>query len=91
MSAIRSWDRLEPMAWRSWSASPGVKLATSMAICMSCSWNSGTPRVFFRHAFEQRVEVGDRLLAPRGGGCRGGRSRPGSGPGRMSATSMTMS
>ena len=40
--------RLEPMAWRSSSASAGVNPATSMAICISCSWNSGTPRVFFR-------------------------------------------
>ena len=50
------------MAWRSWSASAGVKPATSMAICMSCSWNSGTPSVFFSDRLEQRVEVGDLLL-----------------------------
>ncbi len=42
---MRSRLRLEPMAWRSWSASAAVKPATSMAICMSCSWNSGTPSV----------------------------------------------
>ena len=35
------------MAWRSWSDSAPVNPATSMAICMSCSWNNGTPRVFF--------------------------------------------
>ena len=56
--------RLEPMAWRSWSASAGVNPATSMAICMSCSWNSGTPRVLARAGSQQRVEVGDRLLVP---------------------------
>jgi hypothetical protein len=42
---MRSADRFEPIAWRSWSASAGVKPATSIAICMSCSWNSGTPSV----------------------------------------------
>src|SRR5258707_356554 len=31
------------MAWRSWSASPAENPATSMAICMSCSWNQGSP------------------------------------------------
>ena len=29
--------RLEPMAWRSWSASAGLKPATSIAICINCS------------------------------------------------------
>jgi hypothetical protein len=33
------------MARRSWSASPGVNPAHSMATRMACSWNSGTPRV----------------------------------------------
>ncbi len=46
--SMRSRLRLEPMAWRSMSASPGLKPPTSMAICMSCSWKSGTPSVFFR-------------------------------------------
>jgi hypothetical protein len=40
---MRSADRLEPMARRNWSASAALKPATSTAICMSCSWNSGTP------------------------------------------------
>ncbi len=42
---MRSRLRFEPIAWRSWSASDGVKPATSIAICMSCSWNKGTPSV----------------------------------------------
>ena len=45
---MRSLERLAPMAWRSWSASAALNPATSTAICMSCSWNSGTPRVFSR-------------------------------------------
>ena len=45
--SIRSWLRFEPMACRSMSASPALKPPTSMAICMSCSWKSGTPSVFF--------------------------------------------
>ena len=44
-AAMRRSDRLEPIAWRSWSASAGLNPATSMAICISCSWNSGTPKV----------------------------------------------
>ncbi len=44
---MRSCDRLDPMARRSWSDSVGVNPAILMAICMSCSWNSGTPRVRF--------------------------------------------
>ena len=63
ITAMRARDRFEPMAWRSWSASPGVKPAASIAICMSCSWNSGTPSVFAQAALERRVRVGDRLLA----------------------------
>ena len=42
---MRSPDRLALMAWRSSSDSAGVNPATSMAICISCSWKSGTPRV----------------------------------------------
>ena len=34
-----------------------------MAICMSCSWNSGTPRVLLQRRLQQRVQVGDGLLA----------------------------
>ena len=45
--SIFSVERLEPIARRSSSASPAENPATSTAICMSCSWNSGTPRVFF--------------------------------------------
>src|SRR5438477_17756 len=41
-------ERLAPIAWRSWSASAALKPAASTAICISCSWNSGTPRVLAR-------------------------------------------
>ena len=58
---MRSWLRLDPMAWRSSSASPGVNPATSMAICMSCSWNRGTPRVFRSAGSSERVQVGGLL------------------------------
>jgi len=30
-------DRLDAIAWRNWSASVGVKPATSIASCISCS------------------------------------------------------
>jgi hypothetical protein len=33
------------IARRSWSASPGVKPAATMAICITCSWKIGTPSV----------------------------------------------
>ena len=33
------------MLRRSWSASPGVKPAATMAICITCSWKIGTPSV----------------------------------------------
>ena len=33
------------MARRSWSASPAVKPAHSIATRIACSWNSGTPSV----------------------------------------------
>jgi hypothetical protein len=49
--SIFSADRFEPIARRSSSASEAVKPATSTAICMSCSWNSGTPSVFSRAFF----------------------------------------
>ncbi len=60
--SIRVADRFDPIAWRSSSASDGVNPATSIAICISCSWNSGTPRVLAERVLEQRVQVGDRLL-----------------------------
>ncbi len=44
-SSIRSGARLELIACRSRSASAGVKPAQSIAICIICSWNSGTPSV----------------------------------------------
>src|SRR5213082_3264427 len=34
------------IARRSRSASSGGKPAPTMAICIACSWNNGTPRVF---------------------------------------------
>ena len=39
------------MARRSLSALAGLKPAQSIAICIACSWNSGTPRVRFRMFF----------------------------------------
>jgi hypothetical protein len=43
--SIRARLRFEPIACRNWSASLGVNPATSMAICINCSWNNGTPSV----------------------------------------------
>ena len=45
--SIFSRPRLEPMARRSRSASSPVQPPMVIAICISCSWNSGTPRVRF--------------------------------------------
>ena len=42
---------------------PGCSRPPSMASCISCSWNSGMPRVFFSAGFQLRVRVGDRLQA----------------------------
>ena len=82
------------IARRSWSASPGVKPAATIASCITCSWKSGTPSVFSQHA-AHRVG-GIRRPAPRrcgaagtGAPCRPGsaraaRSRPRS-PGRRTA------
>ena len=58
---MREAERFEPMAWRSRSASAALNPAASIAICMSCSWNSGTPRVFGEAVLETRVQVGHRL------------------------------
>ena len=33
------------IARRSWSASPGVKPAATIASCITCSWKIGTPSV----------------------------------------------
>ena len=90
IASIRSVDRFEPIARRSWSASAGVKSATSMAICMSCSWNSGTPLVLASDFSSSgcRYVTGWRPCARSMYGCT---EPPWMGPGRMSATSMTMS
>jgi len=42
---IFSTPRLEPIARRSRSASSPLMPPTAIAICISCSWNSGTPLV----------------------------------------------
>ena len=90
IAAMRARDRFEPIAWRSRSASPGLKPAASIAICMSCSWNSGTPSVFFsagsRHGCG--YVTGSSPLRRRRYGCT---DPPWIGPGRMSATSTTRS
>ena len=51
------------MARRSWSASPAVKPAQTMATCIACSWNSGTPRVLPSTSLELRCRIRHRLLA----------------------------
>ena len=42
---IFSIPRLDPIARRSRSASSPSISPTAIAICISCSWNSGTPMV----------------------------------------------
>ena len=90
MRPIRSMDRFALIARRSSSDSAGVNPAMSMAICMSCSWNSGTPRV--RDSVARSRSCGgsgsSRLLARRMYGCT---EPPWIGPGRISATSTTRS
>ena len=88
--SIRSAERLEPIARRSSSAPAASKPATSMAICMSCSWNSGTPSVR-SNAFSSNGcgGVGGSLpCLRRMYGCT---EPPWIGPGRISATSTTRS
>ena len=63
MRAMRACERFDPIAWRSWSASAALNPAQSIAICMSCSWNSGTPSVFASARLDERMDVGDLLLA----------------------------
>ena len=48
ISLMRSTERLKPMARRSCSACPPVKLAAVMAMRRGCSWNRGTPSVRLR-------------------------------------------
>ena len=62
-SLIRSGARLELMAWRSRSASAGVKPAQSMASCIICSWNSGTPSVLPSAARIDSCGIADVLEA----------------------------
>ncbi len=45
--AMRSTERLAPIARRSSSAWPPENPAATIATFISCSWNSGTPRVRF--------------------------------------------
>ena len=45
-ASMRSGLRLDPMARRSWSARAPDRPAASVAMRMSCSWKSGTPRVW---------------------------------------------
>ena len=69
------------MARRSLSALAGRKPAQSMAICIACSWNSGTPRVRFRMFFELAArDRRSRLREPRGSSGTDAPCRPGSGP-----------
>src|SRR5207237_1047740 len=63
IAAMRSTERLKPMARRSSSASPPVKPATVMAMRSSCSWKSGTPTVRAVHVDALVLPDGrDRLL-----------------------------
>ena len=43
------------IARRSWSASPGVKPAAIIAICITCSWKIGTPSVRLERRLELRA------------------------------------
>ena len=88
--SIRAAERFEPIAWRSSSDSAGVNPATSMAICISCSWNSGTPSVLARlfSSSGWRYVTGSWPLRRRMYGCT---DPPWIGPGRISATSTTRS
>ena len=48
---------------RSWSASPGVKPAATIASCITCSWKIGTPSVRASTLFTAVARIGDRLQA----------------------------
>ena len=87
---MRARDRFDPMAWRSWSASLGVKPATSIAICISCSWNNGTPSVLPSEFSSNgcRYVTGSLPLRRRMYGCT---EPPWMGPGLINAISTTRS
>jgi hypothetical protein len=85
--------RQAAIARRSWSASPPLKPAATIASCITCSWKIGTPSVRSSTPLDLLLAgVGDGLEpalgAGRDGPCRpgsarGARSRPRS-PGRRS-------
>ena len=60
------------MARRNWSASAARSPRSRPPVCINCSWNSGTPRVF-RAPLHRRVVVGDRIqpVAPPDVGVHG--------------------
>ena len=51
------------IARRSWSASPGVKPAATIASCMTCSWKIGTPSVRSSTRSHVLARIGDLFLA----------------------------
>ena len=65
IDSIRSMPRLEPIARRSRSASSPVQSPIAIAISISCSWNSGTPRVRSSTGSSDGCGVGDLLAAGR--------------------------
>ena len=87
---MRSGARLALIAWRSRSASSGVNPAQSMASCIICSWNSGTPSVL---PSAGRIDSCGMAASSRPSWRRryGCTEPPWIGPGLISATSMTRS
>ena len=77
-------------ARRSRSASSGEKPAPMMAICIACSWKSGTPSVL-PSTSPSASEGNSTFSSPRRRRRKGCTMSPWIGPGRTIATSMTRS
>ena len=60
---MRSRLRLDPMAWRSWSASPGREAGHVDGHLHQLLLEQGDPQGLGQARLQQRVQVGDRLLA----------------------------
>ena len=78
------------IARRNWSASPGVNPAQTIATCIACSWNSGTPSVFSSTRRSSGVGYSTASIPSRRRryGCT---MSPWIGPGRTIATWITRS
>ena len=72
------------IARRSWSASPGVKPAATIASCITCSWKIGTPSVRSSTCLHRVARIGRPAPALSRAAGTDAPCRPGSDPGARS-------